>query len=76
MRGSIALRKTIATHPKRIAAVVATVAGGLALLMTCVWGLVGASTASEASTTYSIKDLGTLGSPGILEQQSVRGQGA
>ena len=60
MRGSIALRKTIATTRRMIAVVAATVAGCLALLMTFVWGLVGASTASAASTTYTIKDLGTL----------------
>ena len=58
MRGSIALR-TIATHPRMIVAVAAMVAGCLALLMTFV-GLMGASTASAASTTYTIKDLGTL----------------
>jgi hypothetical protein len=76
MRGSIALRKRIATHPKMIAVVAAPVAGCPALLMTFFWGLVGASRASAASTTYSVKDLGTLGSPGILEQKSVRGRGA
>jgi probable HAF family extracellular repeat protein len=61
MRGSIALRKTIATHPRMIALVAATVAGCLALFMAFVWGLVGASPASAASTTYAVKDLGTLG---------------
>ena len=60
MRGSIALRTTIATHPRVIALVAATVAGCLALLITFVWGLVGAGTASAASTTYTIKDIGTL----------------
>jgi hypothetical protein len=40
MRQSIALR-TIATHPRMIAAVAATVAGCLALLMAFVVGLVG-----------------------------------
>jgi probable HAF family extracellular repeat protein len=59
MRRSIALR-TIATHPRMIAAVAAMVAGCLALLMTFAVGLMGASTASAASTTYTIKDLGTL----------------
>jgi probable HAF family extracellular repeat protein len=61
MRRSIALRTTIATHPRMLAFVAATVAGCLALLVTFVWGLVGASPASAASTTYTIKDLGTLG---------------
>jgi probable HAF family extracellular repeat protein len=59
MSRSIALR-TIATHPRMIAAVAATVAGCLALLMAFVVGLVGASPTSAASTTYTIKDLGTL----------------
>jgi probable HAF family extracellular repeat protein len=60
MRGSIALRTTIATHPRVIALVAATAAGCLALLMAFVWGLVGASTASAVTTTYTVKDLGTL----------------
>ena len=60
MRGSIALRTKIATHPRMIALVAATVAGCIALLVTFVWGLVGAGTASAASTTYTIKDIGTL----------------
>jgi probable HAF family extracellular repeat protein len=60
MRGSIALRTTIATHPRMIAALAATVAGCLALLMTFVWGLVGASTASAATTTYTVKEIGPL----------------
>jgi hypothetical protein len=34
IRGSIALRKTIATHPRMIAALAATVAGCIALLIT------------------------------------------
>jgi hypothetical protein len=51
MRGSITLRKTIATHPRMIAALAATVAGCLALLMIFVWGLVGTSTASAATST-------------------------
>ena len=59
MRHSIAIL-TIATHPRMIAAVAATVAGCLALLLAFVVGLVGASPTSAASTTYTIKDLGTL----------------
>jgi probable HAF family extracellular repeat protein len=65
MRVSIALRTRIATHPRMIALVAATVAGCLALLMTFVWGLVGASAASAASTIYTVKDLGTLGGGGL-----------
>jgi hypothetical protein len=34
MRASIALRKTMATHPRMIVALAATVAGCLALLIT------------------------------------------
>jgi probable HAF family extracellular repeat protein len=63
MRGSIALRTKIATHPRMIAAVAATVAGSLALLITFVGGLVGASSASAASPTYTVEDLGTNFSP-------------
>ena len=59
MRHSIAIL-TIATQPRMIAAVAATVAGCLALLLAFVVGLVGASPTSAASTTYTIKDLGTL----------------
>ncbi len=75
MRRMIALRKTIATHPRMIAALAATVAGCLALLMTFVWGLVGASPASAASTTYAIQDLGNLGAPGILEVNDINDSG-
>jgi hypothetical protein len=39
MRGSITLRKTIATHPRMIALEATTVAGCLALLITFVVGL-------------------------------------
>ena len=60
MRRSISLRM-ITTHPTMIALVVGTLAGGVTLLMAFVVGLVGASTASAASTTYTVKDLGTLG---------------
>jgi probable HAF family extracellular repeat protein len=51
---------TIATHPRMIAVVAATVAGCLALLLAFAVGLVGASPASAAGTKYTIKDLGTL----------------
>jgi hypothetical protein len=44
------------------------VAGGLALLMGFVVRLVVTSTASAASTTYTIKDLGTLPSTFIREE--------
>ena len=50
----------MATHSRMIAAVAATVAGCLALLMAFGVGLVGASSASAAGTTYTVKDLGTL----------------
>jgi probable HAF family extracellular repeat protein len=76
MRGSITLRTKIATHPRMIALVAATVVGCLALLMTFVWSLVGASTASAASTTYAVKNLGTLGAVayGINDSGEVVGQ--
>src|SRR5688572_28522588 len=48
----------VATHPRMIAAVGATVVGCLALLMAFVLGM-GASTAS-AATTYTIEALGSL----------------
>ena len=60
MRRSISLL-TIATHPRMMAALTATVAGCLAMLMAYFVGLVGASPAGAAGTTYTIKDLGTLG---------------
>jgi probable HAF family extracellular repeat protein len=75
MRETIALRKAIATHPRIIAALTATVAGCLALLMTFVLGLVGASTASAANTTYAIKDLGTLGYGGAIEVNDINNSG-
>jgi predicted anti-sigma-YlaC factor YlaD len=55
MRQSIMLR-TIATHPRMIAAV----AGCLTLLMAFIVGLVVANTARAASTTYTVKGLGAL----------------
>ena len=75
MRGSIALRTTIATHPRMIAALAAAVAGCLALLMTFVWSLVGASTANAANTTYAIKDLGTLGYGGAIDVSDINNSG-
>jgi probable HAF family extracellular repeat protein len=74
MRGTITLRKAIATHPRMMAALAATVAGCLALLMAFVWGLVGASTASAASTTYAVKILEGAGTPyGINDSGQVVG---
>jgi probable HAF family extracellular repeat protein len=74
MRGTIALRKAIATHPRMMAALAATVAGCLALLMAFVGGLVGASTASAASTTYAVKILEGAGTPyGINDSGEVVG---
>jgi hypothetical protein len=55
MRQSITLR-TIATHRRMIAAV----AGCLTVPTAFVVGLVVASTARAASTTYTVKDLGAL----------------
>jgi probable HAF family extracellular repeat protein len=75
MRGSIALRKTIANHPRMIAALATTVAGCVALFMTFVWGLVDASTANAANTTYAIKDLGTLGYGGAIEVNDINNSG-
>lgn len=67
---------TIATHPRMIAAVPATLAGCLALLMTFVGGLVGASTASAAILTYTVEDLGTNLSPeDINSTGQVEGEG-
>jgi probable HAF family extracellular repeat protein len=74
MRGSIALRKTIVTHPRMMALVAATVAGCLALLINFVWGLVAASTASAASTTYAIKEIGPLYG-GISEVNDINDSG-
>ena len=75
MRVSIALRTRIANHPRMIAALATTVAGCVALFMTFVWGLVDASTANAANTTYAIKDLGTLGYGGLIEVNDINNSG-
>src|SRR5215216_5586822 len=58
MRHSVAPLTIVATCPRIIPVLAASVAGCVALLWAYV--VLGASTASAASTTYTVKDLGTL----------------